>query len=69
MDDVEIRLLERRVDELLHSLDRLREENRSLRENNTALLAERARLTERNEEARVRVEAMIARLRNMEAQP
>lgn len=65
-DDTEIRLLERRVDELIRCVDRLRDENRSLRESQATLIAERARLIEKTEEARGRVEAMIVRLKSME---
>lgn len=65
-DDTELRNLERRVDELIRSVERLRDENRSLRESQAALMTERARLIEKTEEARGRVEAMISRLKSME---
>ncbi len=65
-DDTELRALERRVDELIHCVERLRDENRSLRESQAALNTERARLIEKTEEARGRVEAMITRLKSME---
>ena len=66
MEEIELKNLERRVDELIATVARLRRENTSLRDNNDGLLAERARLIEKTEVARTRVEAMIARLRAME---
>jgi cell division protein ZapB len=66
MEDFDIRLLERRVDELIRMVERLKDENRLLRESQTGLIAERARLMEKNELARTRVEEMIARLKALE---
>lgn len=63
----ELKRLEARLDELLNACGRLQEENRSLREQQEAVLAERAQLLQRNEQARARVEAMITRLKGMEA--
>lgn len=65
-EDTELRALERRVDELIRCVLRLRDENHSLRESQAALLVERGRLVEKTEEARARVEAMISRLKAME---
>lgn len=58
--------LENRVDDLLTSLKRLREENRSLRASQESLVAERANLVAKNEQARSRVESMISRLKSLE---
>lgn len=66
MDEMELKHLERRVDELIQRLTALKSENHSLRESQTALIAERARLIEKTELARTRVEAMISRLKAME---
>jgi cell division protein ZapB len=66
MNEMELKHLERRVDELLQRLASLKSENHSLRESQAALLAERSRLIEKNELARSRVEAMIGRLKAME---
>lgn len=66
MEEIELKNLERRVDELIATVERLRRENSSLRKNNDGLLAERARLIEKTEVARTRVEAMITRLKAME---
>lgn len=65
-EDTELRALERRVDELIRCVLRLRDENSSLRQSQAALLMERGRLVEKGEEARARVEAMISRLKAME---
>lgn len=61
-----IHRLARRIDDLGDRLRRLQDENRSLRQQQHELVAERAALLAKNEQARVRVEAMIARLRSLE---
>ena len=58
--------LEFRIDELIHIVERLKEENRSLQQKQEMLVAERAALVQKNELVRTRVEAMITRLRSME---
>lgn len=55
-----------RIDRLLELCQRLAEENRSLRQSQEQLSAERSNLLAKNEQARSRVEAMIARLRALE---
>ncbi|HEX6832771.1 MAG TPA: TIGR02449 family protein [Rudaea sp.] len=55
-----------RLDRLLELCHRLTEENRSLRVSQEQLAAERSNLLAKNEQARSRVEAMIARLRALE---
>jgi len=62
----ELEQLEVRLNELLDMCKRLREENRSLRESQEALVVERADLVAQTERARSRVEAMIGRLKAME---
>lgn len=54
------------VDQLLELCRRLREENRSLRHSQDQLTTERAQLLAKNEQARIRVEAMINRLKSLE---
>lgn len=56
----------RRIDQLVAVVERLSDENRSLRHAQDQLVAERANLLAKNEQARSRVEAMIARLRALE---
>ena len=55
-----------RVDQLLAVCARLQDENRNLRQSQETLTAERANLLSKNEQARSRIEAMIARLRALE---
>ncbi len=66
MAEQELKRLEVRIDELIRTVERLKEENRSLRAQQQMLTSERAQLIERNELARSRVEAMINRLKAME---
>ena len=62
----ELHKLEVRLEELVRTITRLKEENRSLRNQQDSLVTERAGLIEKNELARNRVEAMINRLKAME---
>lgn len=62
----ELRKLETRLEELVSTILRLKDENRSLRHQQDSLVTERAGLIEKNELARSRVEAMINRLKSME---
>ncbi len=64
--DVELRRLEKRVDELVATLLRLKDENRALRHRQEALAAEKTTVMNRSEQVRARVEAMIGRLKAME---
>jgi len=66
MEDLDLNKLERRVDDLIETIGRLQDENRSLREHQSNLMAERAQLIEKTELARTRVESMISRLKAME---
>ncbi|MES9858610.1 MAG: TIGR02449 family protein [Sedimenticola sp.] len=63
---LDLKQLEVRVDQLIHALDLLKQENRGLRSKQSELLDERAELIEKTELARNRVEAMITRLKSME---
>lgn len=56
----------RQVDQLVALAQRLSDENRSLRTSQEQLMAERANLLAKNEQARSRVEAMINRLKSLE---
>jgi cell division protein ZapB len=58
--------LGQQLDQLLAMVQRLAEENRSLRVSQEQLMAERANLLAKNEQARSRVEAMINRLKALE---
>lgn len=59
--------LSARIERLIAGCARLREENRVLRASQEAWTTERANLLAKNEQARARVEAMIARLRQLES--
>ena len=59
--------LERKIDELVRLCARLGRENRALKTQQQAWSVERARLIEKNELAKHRVEAMITRLKGMES--
>ncbi len=64
--ELELRRLEKRVDELVLAMAHLKDENRSLRTRQDTLSAERSALLQKNEQVRARVEAMIGRLKSME---
>jgi cell division protein ZapB len=63
---IELRSLEKRIDELVASVAQLKEENRALRQRQDMLMTERSSLLSKNEQVRARVEAMIGRLKAME---
>jgi cell division protein ZapB len=64
--DLELRRLEKRLEELVVICRQLQEENQSLRHRQDSLVNERATLLHKNEQVRGRVEAMIGRLKGME---
>jgi cell division protein ZapB len=66
MEDEVIKSLENRVDRLIDRCRTLEEENHALRNQQNHLIMERAALIEKSEQARSRVESMIARLKSME---
>ncbi len=66
MDELDLKKLETRVDDLIKAVDRLQQENKTLRDSQTNLMSERNQLVEKTELARTRVEAMIEKLRAME---
>ncbi|MGH8031988.1 MAG: TIGR02449 family protein [Luteimonas sp.] len=62
----QLRLLGERFDRLAARLRQLSEDNRLLRQQHDQINSERAQLIAKNEQARSRVEAMIARLKSLE---
>jgi cell division protein ZapB len=64
--EAELKKLEMRLLELILTVDRLKDENRSLKTRQESLAAERSALMQKNEQVRARVEAMIGRLKSME---
>lgn len=67
MTDRLLHEVEARLDELISRSERLGKENATLRAKESNWQLERARLVEKNDLARARVEAMIERLKNIEA--
>ena len=63
----EFEVFEGRLLELMSLCSGLRVENQSLKEQQGTLIEERARLIEKNDMARSKVEQMIVRLKAMEA--
>ena len=59
--------IEANVNSLRSRVAELERENKSLLARQEALVAERAGLVQRNEEARTRVESMIERLKSLES--
>jgi len=66
MAEIDLKTLEFRIHELIQMCERLREENRSLRAQQANLTTERAHLIEKNEQARMKVEGILQRLKSME---
>jgi cell division protein ZapB len=64
--DAEFARLESRLQELLVTVEALKEENRALRQRQESLATERSVFAQRNDQVRARVEAMIGRLKTME---
>ena len=64
--EAELRRIEKRIDELVATVNQFKEENRALRQRQETLISERANLLQKNEQVRARVEAMIGRLKSME---
>lgn len=64
--DVEFKRLEKRLEELVSTVHRLKDENRALRARQDSLAAEKTSVMNRSEQVRARVEAMIGRLKAME---
>ncbi|ODU51532.1 TIGR02449 family protein [Thermomonas sp. LB-4] len=62
----ELHKLLARIDLLGARMQRLQEENRSLRQQVEQMAGERAQLLSKQEQARSRVEAMIGRLKSLE---
>ena len=68
MAESEISKLEQRIDELITLTETLGNENSLMRDRQDILVEERARLIEKAELARSRVEAMLVRLKAMETE-
>jgi cell division protein ZapB len=64
--ELELKRLDKRIEELIRAIGQLKEENRALRQRQQILTTERTSLLNRSEQARTRVEAMIGRLKALE---
>lgn len=62
----QVQQLEQQVAMLLELLETLSEDNAALAERESQLMQDRSILLAKNDKARVQVEAMLGRLRNME---
>lgn len=66
MEDADLQALTNKLDRLIQHVEQLRGQNRLLLANERAWREERAHLIEKNEMARLKVEAMISRLKALE---
>lgn len=66
MEDAELQLLTRKLEQLIQRVEQLKGDNQRLQANEQAWREERAHLIEKNETARLKVEAMISRLKSLE---
>lgn len=64
--DPDLKGLEHRVDELIHACLRLKQENQLLRQQQSVLMTERAKLKQKNDMARTQAENMLVRLKALE---
>ncbi len=63
---LEIKALEEKLDELIALYNSIKHENHTLKAKQEELVREKAKLIEKTNLARTRVEAMITRLKSME---
>lgn len=66
MDKQAINTLELKIEELIQLCDVLNQENHVLKSRESNWARERAQLVENNELSRVKIEAMISRLKSLE---
>ncbi|NVJ59129.1 MAG: TIGR02449 family protein [Gammaproteobacteria bacterium] len=65
MENSELSQLEGRVEQLLERFNQLQQENRSLKVKQDELIADRARLLEKNKLATEKIESIVTRLKSM----
>ncbi|WP_369601186.1 TIGR02449 family protein [Hahella sp. SMD15-11] len=66
MEQNPLDVLNQRIDQLIDRVRKLEQENAQLRQAQDELQKERARLLQKNDMARTKIEAMISRLKAME---
>ena len=64
--DPDMKGLEHRVDELIRACQHLKQENQLLRQQQSVLMTERAKLKQKNDMARTQAENMLVRLKALE---
>jgi cell division protein ZapB len=64
--DPDLKGLEHRIDELIRTCQRLKQENQLLRQQQSTLMTERAKLKQKNDMARTQAENMLIRLKALE---
>ena len=69
MSSPSLALLEEKIDALIELCEALAVENQALRTKQQSLTVDRAKLIEKNELAKTRVESMINRLKALEKMP
>ena len=68
MEKDDLQQLEQQVDDLLRVSRRMREENMLLKSQQSAWLAERAKLVEKTKLARSRIDKMVSRLKELDSE-
>jgi cell division protein ZapB len=66
IQEQDLRALELRVEELIRACTHLKDENKTLRAREQELMTAHDKLAEKNDQAKHRVEDMIARLKRLE---
>ncbi len=66
--DADIRALDSRIEDLIRTCQRLKEENRLLRQQQTSLVSERAKLQHKTDMARTQTEMLLLRLKSLETE-
>jgi len=66
MDNLNLKDINKKLDELIQAYKRVKDENRQLKAESESWLHERQRLLQQNELARNKIAEMIARLRHLE---
>ena len=69
MDNLNLKDINKKLDELIQAYERVKDENRRLKSESESWLHERQRLLQQNELARNKIAEMIARLRHLEPEP
>lgn len=68
MDTLNLKDINKKLDELIGAYHRVKDENRQLKADSESWVHERQRLLQQNEMARNKIAEMISRLRDMEQQ-